>query len=125
MDVTDDGLLDGRLRLRQPRVGYRAGVDAALLAAAKLPDPEPVPTVTYRSGGRVLVVGPLDAAERAGALLQDTLDVTLFAHGGAASQERRFPVLAGRIDSLTGWLGGELVDRGPALDGPGHPPGHR
>src|SRR5215218_2743701 len=34
MDVTDDGLLDGRVRLRQPRVGYRAGVDAALLAAA-------------------------------------------------------------------------------------------
>lgn len=78
---------------------------AALLAAAKLPDPEPVPTVTYRSGGRVLVVGPLDAAERAGALLQDTLDVTLFAQGGAGAQERRFPVLAGRIDSLTGWLG--------------------
>jgi tRNA1(Val) A37 N6-methylase TrmN6 len=34
MDVTDDMLLDGRLRLRQPRVGYRAGMDAALLAAA-------------------------------------------------------------------------------------------
>jgi len=34
MEVTEDGLLDGRVRLRQPRVGYRAGVDAALLAAA-------------------------------------------------------------------------------------------
>lgn len=34
MDVTEDGLLDGRVRLRQPRVGYRAGLDAALLAAA-------------------------------------------------------------------------------------------
>ena len=34
MDVTDDRLLDGRLRLRQPRKGYRAGMDAALLAAA-------------------------------------------------------------------------------------------
>jgi tRNA1(Val) A37 N6-methylase TrmN6 len=31
---TDDRLLDGRLVLRQPRKGYRAGVDAALLAAA-------------------------------------------------------------------------------------------
>jgi tRNA1(Val) A37 N6-methylase TrmN6 len=29
-----DGLLGGRLRLRQPRDGYRAGLDAALLAAA-------------------------------------------------------------------------------------------
>jgi len=34
MDVTEDGLLDGQVRLRQPRAGYRAGVDAALLAAA-------------------------------------------------------------------------------------------
>ena len=33
-EVTEDGLLDGRVRLRQPRVGYRAGMDAALLAAA-------------------------------------------------------------------------------------------
>jgi tRNA1(Val) A37 N6-methylase TrmN6 len=31
---TDDRILDGRLVLRQPRMGYRAGVDAALLAAA-------------------------------------------------------------------------------------------
>jgi len=37
---------------------------AALLAAAKLPEPEPVPTVTYRSEGRLLVIGPLEAAER-------------------------------------------------------------
>lgn len=34
MDVTDDALLGGRLRLKQPRAGYRAGMDAALLAAA-------------------------------------------------------------------------------------------
>ncbi len=31
---TDDLLLDGRLRLRQPAKGYRAGLDAALLGAA-------------------------------------------------------------------------------------------
>ena len=34
MDVTEDGLLDGQVRLKQPRTGYRAGLDAALLAAA-------------------------------------------------------------------------------------------
>ena len=33
-DITEDLLLNRRVRLRQPRVGYRAGVDAALLAAA-------------------------------------------------------------------------------------------
>lgn len=81
---------------------------AALLAAAHLPDPEPVPTVTYKSTGRLLVIGALDAAERAAAMLQDVLDVTLFTQGpgsGAVAQERRYPVLGGRIDQLTGWLG--------------------
>jgi tRNA1(Val) A37 N6-methylase TrmN6 len=34
VDVTEDRLLGGRVRLRQPKLGYRAGVDAALLAAA-------------------------------------------------------------------------------------------
>lgn len=33
-EVTEDGVLDGRVRLRQPARGYRAGMDAALLAAA-------------------------------------------------------------------------------------------
>ncbi|HTK33903.1 MAG TPA: methyltransferase [Caulobacteraceae bacterium] len=32
--VTEDRLMAGRVRLRQPRPGYRAGADAALLAAA-------------------------------------------------------------------------------------------
>lgn len=32
--ATEDRLLDGRVRLRQPARGYRAGLDAALLAAA-------------------------------------------------------------------------------------------
>ena len=32
--TTEDRLLDGRVRLRQPARGYRAGLDAALLAAA-------------------------------------------------------------------------------------------
>ena len=32
--TTEDAVLDGRVRLRQPARGYRAGVDAALLAAA-------------------------------------------------------------------------------------------
>ncbi|RZS86094.1 4Fe-4S dicluster domain-containing protein [Pigmentiphaga kullae] len=81
---------------------------AALLTAARLPDPDPVPTVGYRSAGRLLIVGPLDEAERAAAMLDDTLDVTIFARGpgaAGASQERRHPVLAGRLESLQGWLG--------------------
>lgn len=81
---------------------------AALLAVAHLPEPEPVPTVSYRSAGRLLIIGELDAAERAAGLLPDTLDVTLFSLGAGrdgGAQERRYPVLAGQLTHLTGWLG--------------------
>ena len=78
---------------------------AALLAAARLPEPEPVPTVTFKSAGRLLVIGPLEEAERMAAAVADVLDVTLFARGGAGAQERRWPVMGGRIDRISGWLG--------------------
>lgn len=78
---------------------------AALLAAAKLPEAEPVPTVTYKSAGRLLVIGPLEQAERFAAIVGDVLDITIFSRGGAGAQERRFPVVGGRVDKLTGWLG--------------------
>ncbi|MEJ8813726.1 4Fe-4S binding protein [Variovorax ureilyticus] len=81
---------------------------AALLAAAGLPEPEPVSTVGYASQGRVLIVGPLDEAEQAAALVADALAVTIFSRGpgiAGGEQERRWPVVAGRIDALTGWLG--------------------
>ena len=78
---------------------------AALLAAAHLPDPDPVATVTYKSTGRLLIVGPLAAAEQAASLLGDVLDVTIFSTGGSGAQARQFPVLAGQVESLDGWLG--------------------
>ncbi|MDB5479326.1 MAG: hypothetical protein JWO83_379, partial [Caulobacteraceae bacterium] len=34
MSMTEDSILGGRVRLRQSVSGYRAGLDAALLAAA-------------------------------------------------------------------------------------------
>jgi tRNA1(Val) A37 N6-methylase TrmN6 len=46
-EFTEDGFLDGRLRLRQPRIGHRAGHDAILLAAA----------VPARPGDRVVEFG--------------------------------------------------------------------
>lgn len=81
---------------------------AALLAAAQLPEPAPVPTVTFKSTGRLLIIGALDAAERAAAMVSDVLDVTVFTQGpgtAGGAQARRFPVLGGRITGLTGWLG--------------------
>ena len=86
---------------------------AALLAMAHLPDPEPVATVTYKSAGRLLIIGELGAAERAAELLGDDLDITFFTQGAGdmgAMQERRYPVLGGQIQSLVGWLGAfELI----------------
>lgn len=81
---------------------------AALLAVAHLPEPDPVSTVSYASQGRLLIVGPLDQAEKAAALVADTLQVSIFSTGPGATggaQERRWPVMAGRIASLKGWLG--------------------
>ncbi len=85
---------------------------AALLAAAHLPDAEPVATVTYKSAGRLLIVGALDQAEQVAALLADTLDVTIFAQGvssqatpGFPGQERKYPVISGDGLKLKGWLG--------------------
>lgn len=85
---------------------------AALLAVAHLPDAEPVSTVTYKSAGRLLIVGPLDQAEQVAALVADALDVTIFsqgvadpAPGGFPAQERKYPVISGTGLSLQGWLG--------------------
>ncbi|PKO62136.1 MAG: 4Fe-4S ferredoxin, partial [Betaproteobacteria bacterium HGW-Betaproteobacteria-18] len=81
---------------------------AALLAAAHLPEPDPVATVTYKSAGRALIIGELGAVERAADLLGDAVDVTLFTQGAGdlgAAQERRYPVLGGQLQLLTGWLG--------------------
>lgn len=78
---------------------------AALLAAARLPDAEPVPTVSYNSEGRLLIIGPLERAEAMAALVSDALDVTLLPTGGSGQQARQYPVLAGQLQNLRGWLG--------------------
>jgi len=80
---------------------------AALIAAAQGPEPDPVPSVSYRSGGRVLVIGAPDAAQHAASLLQDKLDVTLLQDraSGALPQARSLAVHAGRVTRVAGWLG--------------------
>ena len=80
---------------------------AALIAAAQLPEPDPVPTVPYRSAGRCLVIGAADAALRAAEMLRDKLDVSLLLTrpGGTLPQARELQVSAGRVTKLEGWLG--------------------
>ena len=80
---------------------------AALIAAARLPAPEPVATVSYRSGGRCLVIGAADAAVAAAGRLAGPLEPVLLLQGsgGALPQAREQAVHAGRLTRLTGWLG--------------------
>lgn len=80
---------------------------AALLAMAQLPEPEPVATVSYKSAGRLLIVGDAARSARAAALLKDALDVSILltGRGGALPQERDVPVHSGDLHSISGWLG--------------------
>ena len=82
---------------------------AALLAAAALPDPEPVPVVQYKSEGRLLIVGPLDAALRWSEALRESLSVTVLATGTVHDARLRGPrdvaVFSGTLTRLSGWLG--------------------
>lgn len=80
---------------------------AALLAAAALPDPEPTPGVSYRSEGRLLILGPaasvLDWSERLADQLE--LAVLITAGGGELPLVRRYPVFSGRVTGARGYLG--------------------
>jgi ferredoxin len=82
---------------------------AALLAMAALPEPDPVPRVTYSSQGQLLIVGPAETALHWAGVLAPRLGVTVLATGRAAGAElpaeRDFPVYSGTLARLAGWLG--------------------
>ena len=81
---------------------------AALIAAAALPEPPPVPGVEYKSAGQVLVIGPsgaaLDWAQRLAAPLEPAVLITR-EEGGELPAERRYPVWSGANVRVSGWLG--------------------
>jgi Fe-S-cluster-containing hydrogenase component 2 len=86
---------------------------AALLAAAALPAPEPVPSVEYESDGDLLVMGPsaaaLDWAER----LAESLSVSVLVtrdEGGELPLDRRYPVWSGKPVCVSGYLGAFEVE---------------
>ena len=102
VNVRESGGWSPEARAATPKI-------AALIAAASLPEPAPVPQVSYVSRGQLLVVGPLDAALDWAKLLSQQLAVTVLATGRAAGAslpaERAFPVMSGKLTALTGWLG--------------------
>ena len=91
---------------------------AALLAAARLGEPEPVPTVSYSSQGHGLVIGDAESLSLAVSLLSNALRLTLLDTGAARGKERsgglpleREQVLhAGCVHAVRGWLGAFQVE---------------
>src|SRR5688500_18521559 len=83
---------------------------AALIAMATLPEPQPAPVVEFKSGGKLLIIGPAEAAIDWAQRLADQLSVSVLVtpletHGGELPLERKFPVWSGKPTALSGWLG--------------------
>ncbi|MHA2944180.1 4Fe-4S binding protein [Ralstonia mannitolilytica] len=96
---------------RRDRRGFHAKT-AALLAVAGLPAPDPVPVVDYRSDGNLLIVGPAERVMPWAERLADQLSLTVLATGRdrtlgplSVPMERRWPVHAGELVAVKGWLG--------------------
>jgi tRNA1(Val) A37 N6-methylase TrmN6 len=95
VEVSDDAVLDGRLRLRQPRRGHRVGHDAILLAAV----------TAAKTGERAVDLGAgVGAAGLALAARVDGLRVTLVdvdpALAALAAGNAQRNGLAGRVTSV-------------------------
>src|SRR5216683_3946178 len=86
---------------------------AALLALAELPEPEPVASVSYKSGGELLIVGPAEGAIAWAEKLAGQLEVNVLVtsqRGGELPAERRYPVWSGKMRSVKGYLGAFEVE---------------
>jgi len=80
---------------------------AALLAAARLPDPEPVPEVEYQSEGRVLLLGPAQRVLAWARKLERHLQVSVLLTDGsdAVIAGHSWPTFSGSAARVQGWLG--------------------
>ncbi|HVS27457.1 MAG TPA: 4Fe-4S binding protein [Burkholderiales bacterium] len=97
------------------QAGWSADADkatpkiAALIAAASLPEPEPVPSVSYKSAGQLLIIGPSSAALSWAEQLFEQRDVSVLLtdiKGGHELPVRRdYPVYSGKVEALKGYLG--------------------
>jgi ferredoxin len=81
---------------------------AALLALADLPEPEPLPSTSYRSDGQLLIAGPAEVAVQWAERLKQQLEVSVLVTGGSGGElpaVRSYPVWSGRLKSVSGYLG--------------------
>lgn len=121
-EVAEAAKFDGLLRFVNIRetAGWSGDGDkatpkaAALIAAASLPEPEPVPAVSYRSAGRLLIIGQASAAIHWAERLADQLRVSVLITSGSGDSElplaRRYPVYSGKVTGLKGFLGAFQVN---------------
>ncbi len=82
---------------------------AALIAAAALPEGQPVPHVAFKSEGQLLIAGPAELALAWAERLHGELAVTVLITSGAKGRElptqRDYPVFSGTPKRAAGWLG--------------------
>ncbi len=87
-----------------------AALAAAALELAKAP---PVPVTEVESLGRCLIAGPAEPALRLAALLEEALAVTVLITGGLEEAlpppRMSWPLLAGRLEGVSGHFGGFTV----------------
>jgi tRNA1(Val) A37 N6-methylase TrmN6 len=96
-ETTEDRVLDGRVRLRQPERGYRAGLDAALLAAAcDAGDGARVIEAGCGAGGALLAAAARRPGARFVGVERDPKAVAL------AQQNIALNDMAGRVEVLAG-----------------------
>jgi len=102
VNIRENGGWSSEGKLATPKI-------AALLAMAALPEPDPVPRVSYTSQGQLLIVGPAESAMRWADTLAKSLAVTVLltgrAMGAELPAERNYPVYSGEVTALAGWLG--------------------
>ncbi len=80
---------------------------ASLLALANLPDPDPLPTVSYDSTqARLLIIGPgSEVFQYAQQLYQDVSVTAMVSDSTPLPLRKNFVVMNGAIEQLTGYLG--------------------
>jgi ferredoxin len=82
---------------------------AALLALTEWPEPEPVPVVSYKSAGQLLIIGQAEAALAWADRLAESLQVNVLIASesgkGDLPLERRYPVYSGHRVKVAGHLG--------------------
>ncbi len=110
METTDDALLAGQVRLRQPKDGFRAAIDTVLLAAA----------VPAQSGDRVIEIGSgcgaaaLCLAHRVEGILVTGIEIQQ-PLVRLAGENIRLNGLDGKVEIMAGTVTGPLP---PRVQGP-------